>query len=152
MTSNAGAREMGKQGIGIRPSSVSDRSIEAIKKMFSPEFINRLDAIVAFKPLPKEVLIQVIDKLIGELSEQLSEKAIRIKLTPEAKEWIFEKAYDPAYGARPFARAISEHVKKKLVDEILFGDLVAGGVVEVGVKKNELDFKIQTKLLSQAVS
>jgi len=152
MTSNAGAREMGKQGIGIRPSSVSDRSIEAIKKMFSPEFINRLDAIVAFKPLPKEVLIKVIDKLIGELSEQLTEKAIRIKLTPEAKEWIFEKAYDPAYGARPFARAISEHVKKKLVDEILFGDLVAGGVIEVGVKKNELDFKIQTKLLSQAVS
>lgn len=152
MTSNAGAREMGKQGIGIRPSSVADRSVDAIKKMFSPEFINRLDAIIPFKPLPKEVLLQVIDKLIAELSEQLSEKAIRIKLTPEAKEWIFAKAYDPAYGARPFARAISEHVKKKLVDEMLFGDLVAGGVIEVGVKKNELDFKIQTKLLSQAVS
>lgn len=152
MTSNAGAREMGKQGIGIRPSSVADRSIEAIKKMFSPEFINRLDAIIPFKPLPKEILLQVIDKLIAELSEQLSERAIRIKLTTEAKEWIFEKAYDPAYGARPFARALSEHVKKKLVDEMLFGDLVAGGVIEVGVKKNELEFKIQTKLLSQAVS
>jgi len=116
MTSNAGAREMGKQGIGIRPSSVSDRSIEAIKKMFAPEFINRLDAIVPFKPLPKDVLLQVIDKLILELSEQLSEKGIKIKLTSEAKEWLFEKAYEPAYGARPFARAISEHVKKKLVD------------------------------------
>jgi len=152
MTSNAGAREMGKQGIGIRPSSVADRSVDAIKKMFSPEFINRLDAIVPFKPLPKEVLLQVIDKLIVELSEQLSEKAIRIKLNPDAREWIFEKAYDPAYGARPFARAISEHIKKKLVDEMLFGDLVAGGVIEVGVKKDELSFKIQTKLLSQAVS
>lgn len=150
MTSNAGAREMGKQGIGIRPSSVSDRSIEAIKKMFSPEFINRLDAIVAFKPLPKEVLIQVIDKLILELSEQLSEKSIRIKLGPDAKEWLFEKAYEPAYGARPFARAISEHIKKPLVDEMLFGNLVAGGTVDIGVKNDKLDFKIQTKLLSQS--
>lgn len=150
MTSNAGAREMGKQGIGIRPSSVSDRSIEAIKKMFSPEFINRLDAIVAFKPLPKEVLIQVIDKLILELSEQLSEKSIRIKLGPDAKEWLFEKAYEPAYGARPFARAISEHIKKPLVDEMLFGNLVAGGTVDIGVKNEKLDFKIQTKLLSQS--
>ncbi len=150
MTSNAGAREMGKQGIGIRPSSVSDRSIDAVKKMFSPEFINRLDAIVPFQSLPKDILIQVIDKLILELSEQLSEKAIRIKLNKEAKEWIFEKAYEPAYGARPFARAISEYIKKRLVDEILFGGLVAGGAVDVGVKNNELDFKLQTKLLSQA--
>lgn len=152
MTSNAGAREMGKQGIGIRPSSIADRSIDAIKKMFSPEFINRLDAIVAFKPLPKEILIQVIDKLVGELGEQLTEKGIRIELTPSAREWIFEKAYDPAYGARPFARAINEHIKKKLVDEMLFGELVAGGVVTVDVKKEQLYFKIQSKLLSQAVS
>jgi len=143
---------MGKQGIGIRPSSIADRSIDAIKKMFSPEFINRLDAIVAFKPLPKEILIQVIDKLVGELGEQLTEKGIRIELTPSAREWIFEKAYDPAYGARPFARAINEHIKKKLVDEMLFGELVAGGVVTVDVKKEQLYFKLQSKLLSQAVS
>jgi ATP-dependent Clp protease ATP-binding subunit ClpA len=150
MTSNAGAREMGKQGIGIRPSSVADRSIDAVKKMFAPEFINRLDAIVPFKPLPREILLQVIDKLILELSEQLSEKMIRIQLTDAAKEWIFEKAYDPAYGARPFARAINEHIKKQLVDEMLFGDLVAGGTVEVGVKDGTLNFRLQTKLLSHA--
>ncbi len=150
MTSNAGAREMGKQGIGIRPSSVADRSIEAIKKMFSPEFINRLDAIVPFKPLPKEILIQVIDKLILELCEQLVEKKIRIQLTVAAKEWLFEKAYDPAYGARPFARAINEHIKKKLVDEMLFGELVAGGLVNIDVKQGALNFKWQTKLLAQS--
>ena len=150
MTSNAGAREMGKQGIGIRPASLSNRSVEAVKKMFSPEFINRLDAIVAFKALPKEILLRVIDKLMCELSDQLVEKGITLNLSHEAKEWLFEKAYDPSYGARPFARAISEHIKKRMVDEMLFGNLVAGGHVDVGVKDKTLEFRIQTKLLSKA--
>ena len=118
--------------------------------MFSPEFINRLDAIVAFKALPKEILLRVIDKLMCELSDQLVEKGITLNLSHEAKEWLFEKAYDPSYGARPFARAISEHIKKRMVDEMLFGNLVAGGHVDVGVKDKTLEFRIQTKLLSKA--
>lgn len=142
MTSNAGAREMSKRGMGIVLDAQKRKASEALKQAFSPEFINRLDAVINFDELPKEILLQVIEKCVLELNEQLTEKAIEVKVTEAAKNWIFEKAYDPAYGARPFARAIDEHVKKKLVDEILFGNLATGGKVIIDVAKDELVFHL----------
>lgn len=142
MTSNAGAREMSKRGMGIILDAQKRKSSEALKQAFAPEFLNRLDAVINFDELPKDVLLQVIEKNIHELNEQLTEKAIQVSVTEKAKEWIFEKAYEPAYGARPFARAIDEHVKKKLVDEILFGNLVSGGKVIIDLGKDELVFHL----------
>jgi ATP-dependent Clp protease ATP-binding subunit ClpA len=143
MTSNAGARELAKGGIGIILTSTKTKSLQAIKNLFAPEFINRLDAIVPFEALPKEILLRVIEKGIKELNEQLKEKNIEVNLTKDAESWIFEQAYDPAYGARPFARAIDEHIKKPLVDEILFGKLVKGGKVKVTLKDEKLVFAIK---------
>lgn len=140
MTSNAGARELAKQGIGIQTANVTKRSMDAIKNAFAPEFLNRLDAVISFDPLPKEILLQVISKGIVELQAQLKEKEIVLEVSDEAKELIFEKAYEPAYGARPFARAIDEKIKRPMVDEILFGKLSKGGTVKVGVTERELVF------------
>ncbi len=142
MTSNAGAREMSRRGMGIVLDAQKRKSNEALKNAFTPEFLNRLDAVINFGELPKEVLMHVIEKNIQELNEQLTEKSIQVTVTQKAVEWIFEKAYEPAYGARPFARAIDEHVKKKLVDEILFGNLTAGGKVIIDLGKDELVFRL----------
>ncbi len=131
MTSNAGAFEAAKGGIGLVPDKSSTMSLDAIKKTFRPEFINRLDAIVEFQPLDKPLLLQVIRKFISELEAQLLKKTISMEVYPEAIEWLFEKGYDPAYGARPFARIIDEHIKRRLVDDILFGKLQNGGKVKV---------------------
>jgi ATP-dependent Clp protease ATP-binding subunit ClpA len=131
MTSNAGAFEAAKGGIGISPDKSSTMSLDAIKKTFRPEFINRLDAIVEFQPLDKPLLLQVIRKFISELEAQLLKKTVSMEVYPEAIEWLFEKGYDPAYGARPFARIIDEHIKRRLVDDLLFGKLQNGGKVKV---------------------
>lgn len=137
MTSNAGARDLAKQGIGIQVANVKKKSMDAIKNAFQPEFINRLDAVIPFDPLPKEVLLQVISKGIAELEAQLKEKKIVLEVTEKARELLFEKSYEPAYGARPFARAIDERIKRPMVDEILFGKLVQGGKVKVDAAKDE---------------
>ncbi|MFM8270534.1 MAG: AAA family ATPase, partial [Pseudomonadota bacterium] len=142
MTSNVGSREVAKQGLGIVPSETKKRSETAVKGAFSPEFINRLDAVVSFSNLTKEMVMRVIDKALSEMASTLSERKIIISVTSSAKEFIFEKGYDPSYGARPIARAIDEYIKKKLVNEILFGKLTEGGKVEVGSSSGELTFKI----------
>ncbi len=142
MTSNAGAFEASKGGIGINPSTGSAMSLEVIKRSFKPEFLNRLDAIVDFQALDKGLLLQVIRKFISELEAQLLKKTISMEVYPDAIEWLYEKGYDPAYGARPFARVIDEHLKRPLVDDILFGKLASGGRVTVSVVKGEL--KIET--------
>ena len=141
MTSNAGAREVAKQGIGINPEGTSNRSLQAIKNLFAPEFINRLDAIVSFESLPEAVVMQVIEKFLAELGTQLKEKNATLTLTDAAKKWLYKKGYDPAYGARPMARTIDEHIKKPMVDQLLFGDLSKGGKVTIDVKGEELTFK-----------
>lgn len=143
MTSNAGAHEAAKGGLGINPDRGSAVSMEAIKKAFRPEFLNRLDAIVEFKNLDKPVLIEVVKKFVAELAAQLQPKKIDLEVTDSAIEWLFEKGHEPAYGARPFARTIDEYIKKPLVDDILFGSLVKGGkvLVETGKKKG-LEFNI----------
>ena len=141
MTSNVGSREVAKGGIGIMPAESKKRSETAVKGAFSPEFLNRLDAVVAFSHLTKDVVMKVIDKALKEMTESLKEKKITLEVTSPAKDHLFEKGYDPQYGARPIARAIDEHLKKKLVDEILFGALTRGGKVQVDCKKGELLFK-----------
>ena len=140
MTSNAGAREMARGAIGIDPGLPEQQSKEAIQRLFAPEFLNRLDALVTFASLPNDVLLQVVSKFIIEFQEQLKKKKVELTVTEEVRQWLFNTGYDPAYGARPYARTIDEHLKKPLVDEILFGRLEKGGKVHVEVHANKLNF------------
>lgn len=148
MTSNAGAREVAKQSIGIQMDLAQDRSKEAIKNTFSPEFINRLDAVINFAQLSRENILLVVDKFLKELSEQLKEKKVSIEVDDSARNWLLKKGYEPAYGARPMARTIDEYVKKPLVDELLFGQLSRGGKVSVSVNQSEENDQDKKKPLS----
>ena len=145
MTTNAGAADMAKPAIGFERTARVGEDEEAIKRMFTPEFRNRLDAIIPFSSLPKEVVILVVDKFIMQLEAQLDDRNVTFELTDAARDWLCRKGYDEAYGARPLTRVIQENIKKPLADEILFGKLAKGGVVQVDVKKDEdkLSFVIQ---------
>ncbi len=135
MTTNAGASDMAKEGIGFGNNiSKEDAGDEAVKKMFAPEFRNRLDAIIAFAPLGKEVILQVVEKFVLQLEAQLLDRGVHIELTPEAAAWLGEKGYDDKMGARPLGRVIQEHIKKPLAEELLFGKLMKGGIVRVVLK------------------
>jgi ATP-dependent Clp protease ATP-binding subunit ClpA len=140
MTTNAGAADMASEGIGFGDISKEDASEEAVKKMFTPEFRNRLDAIVPFGYLPPAVVARVVDKFILELELQLADREVHIRLDDEAKAWLTERGYDKLYGARPMGRLIQEKVKQPLAEELLFGKLVNGGEVDVTVKDDALDF------------
>ena len=142
MTTNAGAHEAAKGGLGINPERGSSVSLDAIKKVFRPEFLNRLDAVLEFKALEKSQLLQVIGKFVFELADQLKKKKIDLEVTDEAIEWMFDKGHDPAYGARPFARTVDDSIKKALVDEILFGALAKGGKVKVDRGPKGLEFAV----------
>ncbi len=145
MTTNAGAREAAKSGIGINPPSPEGISDEAIKRVFAPEFINRLDSIIHFGPLTEDVVLRVVDKFILELGTQLAKQNVDIVVSEKARTWLVEKGYDPVYGARPMARAIDKHLKTPLIDEILFGKLEKGGKVSVDLVKGDLKFKFETR-------
>lgn len=139
MTTNAGARELSSGGVGFRNSTETKGSAKgAIERTFTPEFRNRLDAWVAFKPLDTEVIKLVVDKFIRELNAQLAEKRVNITLTDGAREWLAENGFDARYGARPMARLIHEKVKQPLAHEILFGRLTDGGSVSADAKGGEL--------------
>lgn len=140
MTSNAGAMEASKGGLGIRQESGSAQSVEALKASFRPEFINRLDAIVEFKALPEDRLVQVVNKFVEELRQQLKKKKVSLSVTDEVSKWLFKAGHQPQYGARPFARTVDEHLKKALVDQILFGDVSKGGEISVKVVDDKLEF------------
>jgi len=140
MTTNAGASDMARQGIGFGDVSKEDASDEAVKRMFSPEFRNRLDAIVPFSYLPTEVISRVVDKFILQLELQLAEQNVHIQFDSNARAWLGERGYDKLYGARPMARLIQEKVKQPLAEELLFGKLAHGGEVQVAVKDNALNF------------
>ncbi len=142
MTTNAGAADMAREGVGFGSTQRVGEDEEAIKRMFTPEFRNRLDAVVAFDYLPPEVVARVIDKFILQLELQLSEREVHIGLTDEAKAWLTEKGYDKLYGARPMGRLIQEKIKQPLAEELLFGKLVHGGEVRVSLKDNDLNFEI----------
>lgn len=130
MTSNAGAQDVAKGSIGLVDSGAQGISMEAIKKTFAPEFINRLDAIVHFSQLSEEVVLRVVNKFVDELKMQLQKKNVFLDVSEKAKKWLLQKGYDKVYGARPLGRTIDEHLKKPLVDELLFGKLKDGGKVK----------------------
>ncbi len=141
MTSNAGSREAAAGSIGFSADFLRDaplRSREAVDKLFAPEFRNRLDAIVPFRPLTEEVMEKIVEKFIRELEVQLAERKISISLTPEARAHLATKGYDPAFGARPLSRVLQDELRDPLTDEILFGKLEKGGRIEVGVAGGKL--------------
>lgn len=134
MTTNAGAADMAKPAIGFERESRVGEDKEAIEKMFTPEFRNRLDSTIAFQPLGQDVVAKVVDKFIMELEAQLSDRNVMIELTDAARDWLAEKGYDKLFGARPLSRVIQEHIKKALAEEMLFGKLSKGGLVVVDIE------------------
>ncbi|NNC72463.1 MAG: ATP-dependent Clp protease ATP-binding subunit ClpA [Sphingomonadaceae bacterium] len=142
MTTNAGAADLASEGIGFGNTSKEAASEEAVKKMFTPEFRNRLDAVVPFGYLPPAVVARVVDKFILELEMQLEDRSVHIKLDDESKAWLTERGYDKLYGARPMSRLIQQKIKQPLAEELLFGKLVNGGEVGVTVKDGALDFEL----------
>jgi ATP-dependent Clp protease ATP-binding subunit ClpA len=142
MTTNAGAREMSGAPMGFGATTNIGKGKEAIEKTFSPEFRNRLDAIIAFNALSFEVILNVVDKFVKEVNDQLAEKSVALRITERTREWLARKGYDPIFGARPMARLIQNEVKRPLADEILFGKLQAGGEVEVDEHDDALVFNI----------
>lgn len=145
MTSNAGAQDVAKGGIGIVPHKAEQISLEVIKKTFAPEFLNRLDAIVGFKDLPDPVVLKIVEKFVDELRMQLLKKNVYLEVDEAVIDWLRVKGYDRIYGARPLARCIDEHLKKALVDELLFGRLVDGGKVRVRLKESALKFEFENE-------
>nr|WP_174839386.1 ATP-dependent Clp protease ATP-binding subunit ClpA [Ruegeria lacuscaerulensis] len=142
MTSNAGAQEQAKAAIGFGRDRREGEDTAAIERTFTPEFRNRLDAVISFAPLPKEVILQVVEKFVLQLEAQLMDRNVTFDLTPKAAEWLADKGYDDKMGARPLGRVIQEHIKKPLAEELLFGKLAKGGVVRVSVKKGDLNLEI----------
>jgi len=157
LTSNAGSREMSAKSIGFAEGAAGDdrddalrraaagKSKAAIERMFSPEFRNRLDAIVTFKGLTPEVMETIVEKFILQLEAQLAERHVAITLTTEARAWLAKKGYDPVFGARPLARTVQREVRDPLTDEILFGKLENGGTVTIGTADDTLTFSYEAR-------
>ena len=143
MTTNAGAEQMSRPAIGFTGQTRVGDSMEAIKRTFTPEFRNRLDAIVEFQPLDGRTIGHVVDKFIIELEAQLEDKNVTIEVDTDARQWLAEHGFDPAMGARPMARVIKEHIKRPLAEELLFGRLSGGGHIRIGLKQGELDFEVE---------
>ena len=145
MTTNAGAQEMSRASVGFMTQDHSTDGMEALKKLFSPEFRNRLDSIIQFNPLDEKSIARVVDKLIVELEAQLEKNEVTIELEPAARRWIAERGYDKAMGARPMARVIQEHIKRPLAEELLFGTLKDGGHVRVDINDDGTDLVLLTE-------
>ena len=152
MTSNAGAESISRASMGFTKQNHASDGMEALKKVFTPEFRNRLDTVVQFGTLPIDVVKTVVDKFIVELQTQVDDKAVHIQLTEQARDWIAHQGYDENMGARPMARVIDEKIKKPLAEQLLFGDLVRGGKLIVDVKDDVLDLNVlpATKKVSKA--
>ncbi|REC57965.1 ATP-dependent Clp protease ATP-binding subunit ClpA [Rhodosalinus sediminis] len=144
MTSNAGAIEQAQAAVGFGRDRREGEDQAAIERTFTPEFRNRLDAVISFGALPKEVILQVVEKFVLQLEAQLMDRNVTIELTESAAEWLAERGYDDKMGARPLGRVIQENIKKPLAEELLFGKLAKGGVVRVAVKDGELDLQIES--------
>ena len=143
MTTNAGAADMAKEAIGIGRIKREGDDQEAIKRLFTPEFRNRLDATISFSGLSPEIITRVVDKFVMQLEIQLEDRNVTIELDNASRKWLVENGYDENFGARPLGRVIQEYIKKPLADELLFGKLMKGGVVHVSLKDNELTFDIR---------
>ena len=146
MTTNIGAEAMSRSSIGFTKQNHASDGMEAIKRGFTPEFRNRLDAIVQFSSLSTEVMERVVDKFIFELENQLAEKHVELYVEPEARKWLAEHGYDQDMGARPMARLIQESIKKPLAESLLFGELEHGGKVVVSEKEGKLTFDLQSSV------
>ncbi len=142
MTTNAGASDAAKDAIGFGRNKREGEDEEAIKRLFTPEFRNRLDAVITFGALPMKVIRQVVQKFVLQLEAQLSDRNVTFELSDEAIDWLAKRGYDDAFGARPLARIIQDNIKKPLADEILFGKLAKGGIVKIGVAEDKLSFEI----------
>jgi ATP-dependent Clp protease ATP-binding subunit ClpA len=141
MTTNAGAAEMAKPAIGFeRETRVGDDQ-EAVERMFTPEFRNRLDSVIPFASLTPEIVERVVDKFVIQLEVQLADRQVIIELSDEARHWLAIKGYEPRFGARPLGRVIQEHIKKPLAEELLFGRLARGGVVRVAIENGHPVFE-----------
>ena len=152
LTSNAGSREMSTRSLGFGDDSGTDgKAKAAIEKLFSPEFRNRLDAIVTFRALSPAAMETIVEKFVMQLEGQLADRRVAITLTPEARGWLATKGYDPAFGARPLARVIQKEVRDPLTDEILFGKLEQGGTVTLGVHDNQLTFAFEIQSANNGV-
>jgi ATP-dependent Clp protease ATP-binding subunit ClpA len=143
MTSNAGAAEQAKAAIGFGRDRREGEDTAAIERTFSPEFRNRLDAVISFSPLPKDTILQVVEKFVLQLEAQLMDRHVAIEMTTEAASWLADKGYDDKMGARPLSRVIQEHIKKPLAEELLFGKLSKGGLVMVSVKDNKIKLDLK---------
>ena len=143
MTTNAGAADMAKEAIGIGRVKREGDDQEAIKRMFTPEFRNRLDATISFAGLSPEIITRVVDKFVMQLEVQLEDRNVTIDLDSASRQWLVEHGYDENFGARPLARVIQDYIKKPLADELLFGKLMKGGVVHVSLKDSDLTFDIR---------
>ena len=143
MTTNAGAAQLSKQAMGFGRQVNTGADTEAIERTFTPEFRNRLDAIIPFANLAPEVVRKVVDKFVLQLEAQLADRGVTITLSDAARDWLAERGYEPLYGARPLGRVVQEHVKKPLAEELLFGRLTDGGIAKVDVKDADEDGEIR---------
>ena len=144
MTTNAGAETRNKASIGfMKPAELEGgQEMETIRRVFSPEFRNRLDAVVPFSALSRDTILHVVDKFIMELDEQLLSKGYSLEISPELRQWLGDKGYDPQMGARPMARVIQEHLKKPLAEHILFGDLPKGTRISATLEDGAVKLRI----------
>ena len=143
MTTNAGAAEQAKAAVGFSRDRREGEDVEAIDRLFSPEFRNRLDAIISFRPLDIDTVLRVVEKFIHRLEAQLFERNVHFELTPKAARWLADNGYDAKMGARPLERLIQESIKQQLADEILFGSLKKGGLVRVLLSKGKLKLEFE---------
>jgi ATP-dependent Clp protease ATP-binding subunit ClpA len=141
MTTNAGAADMSRPAMGFGREKREGEDTEAIKRLFTPEFRNRLDAVIPFRSLSPEIIASVVEKFVAELAAQLADRRVHIEVDEEARAWLAERGYDPLNGARPLARVIQEHIKRPLADELLFGQLAKGGKAIVTIEDDRLAFR-----------
>jgi ATP-dependent Clp protease ATP-binding subunit ClpA len=137
MTTNAGAESLAKSSMGFTPSVKAGDEMEAIKKMFTPEFRNRLDATISFRALDPQIIMRVVEKFLIQLDEQLAEKKVEANFTQPLKDYLAKKGFDPLMGARPMSRLIQDTIRRALADELLFGRLQHGGKVTIGIGEDE---------------
>jgi len=145
MTTNAGAQEMSRPSIGFTQSDNTPDGMEAIRRLFSPEFRNRLDAVIQFNSLDPVTIERVVDKLLVEVEAQLEQKGVSLSVDDAARAWIAKKGYDPKMGARPMARIIQEYIKRPLAEDLLFGKLVGGGHVRVTITEDGAGLLLLTR-------
>ena len=144
MTTNAGAESLSRRSMGFTSQDHSSDGMEAVNKMFTPEFRNRLDSIIQFSPLSEDIVLTVVDKFLVELQTQLDDKSVILDVDEDARLWLVEKGYDRNMGARPMSRVIQQHIKKPLAELVLFGELsAAGGTVTITVKGDDLVLKVK---------